>query len=124
MKTVQMITFYYPGILFSENSSKEIGHRDPYRVKMPNNAFAFSFYDKVIQTAKLENGKEIEHVEKKNESERYYPGGQSLNLTQAKQATGDNRILCSNMEANGYDRVIRTCMGNYQPFEPGKTLII
>lgn len=119
------VTFYFRGILFSDTESKEIQDRDPTKVKIPEGAFAFEFYDKTTQDAKLEDGRTISsHTEINNKSKRYYPNAEVYSVSQIEKQEGKDSILCSNMRCNEWKYVIKTNQGNYVPFDQEKDILI
>lgn len=124
MKVETKIEFFFPGSFFSESSVEPISHRDPHKVIFPNGAFAFRFFDVETQVATLEDGTTFNHPRKINESPTYYPGGQALTAADVRALPGDHEILLANMEANKWSKVIRTRLGNYQPFEAKTSVLI
>lgn len=117
MERIPMIKFWYPGILFSEDSSKESDHnRNHLAVEVPEGAYAFQFYDKVIKKGVLEDGEEIEKVTAENHSPTYYPDGEILDYDQVvlrEEVDGkDYKILLSNMKCNDMEHVcFHRCCG-------------
>lgn len=119
--TKHYVTFLYPGILFPEESTYEVETRDPAKLDIPKGAYAFTFHDQEVTTFEGETltGKP------KNHSARYYIADNACvyTLEEVKNLFPDKRILISNMEGNGYKRVIRCNKGNFQPFEDDDVLI-
>ena len=93
------ITFYYPGLFFSESSTEEFDNIES--IKIPKGCFCF--------TMAGTKGK-------------YYLGKPYTleNVQQEADELGkqeDYRILISNMEGNGYKRVVKCITQNWQPLE-------
>lgn len=119
MKTTQTwVKFLFPGAFFSEDSSEKVSSRDISELVIPEGAFAFSFHDVTTQVAKLEDGTEIPHkTGQENKSGMFYPGGIKLGSMDVGYLHGDNRILLDNMRSNGWKHVVKTRVGNFQPFD-------
>jgi len=124
MRIIHKITFYYCGTFFDEDSTRVVKTRNPGNVVVPKHAFAFEFFDIVKQNATLEDGRVIEHSERKNSGPMYYPGAKIMTANDVKQEIADNKILLYNMECNGWEKVIKTRMGNFKPYVTGKTVVI
>ena len=111
------IEFLYPGVMFSESLEKEVKARDVSKVKVPENAFGFRFFD-IISVVVNANGKNVKLTsERINLSPMHYYGGKLYTVTEIKRYFPNKRILISNIEGNGYTRAIRCRTGNWQPFE-------
>lgn len=120
-----MARYYYPGFLFSEESTRVLDLRDPQlAVQMaPESAFCFVLYD--IEEAP-DLGPDFAVTPKpKNESGRYYIGGRlyTIDEVRAMNLQGDYTILISNMESNHWDYVIQTRSGNWQPFTSDDSIV-
>ena len=131
MRTVKhFIEIFYPGLIFSESSRKEIGHRDPREIgKMPRGAFAFRFGDNEYVGAVDDEGN---HFNREvggdiNFSKMFYPGGKILDRAGVEALEMDEctkRITLGNMDGNGYKQVVQTCRGNLQSYDPEKQQIL
>lgn len=111
MKTVQkhFVTFYSPGTFISEESTLPISKWDTAKaVKMSRGIterykakpFGFRF------TTRTRGSKDLDSKETA-QSPLYYLGGKVETLAEVKaRATDKDRILISNMEGNGYERII------------------
>lgn len=120
--TVPMVEFFAHGIMVSETYTEEVDHRDPYQIELPKGTFGFCFFDKVIHILELDDGRKMEHVERINESGKYYPGGIVFNQQDIKKMRDMNRnysALYDNMVGNKWPLVVKTILGNFQPFEGG-----
>lgn len=111
--------YWHPGSLFAEDSHKQLRSRSTVEAlaKMPNSAFAFRLYDVRVLTGTLEDGSSTEKRTTENESKTYYPGGAVYDVEGIRSLDGDHRILISNMEGNDWPVVVKTRLGNFQPFE-------
>lgn len=118
-ETKTYVEIMYPGTLFSESEIKEVNSgRDPYAVAHEHkNAFGFRFFDQERTQVKVGSKTQVVSGERKNDSKFYYPGGQTFTVEEVKRLKGDHEILISNMEGNGYKKVVRTRRGNFQPFD-------
>lgn len=111
------IEFVYPGIFFNESSTKQVQSRDTTRVEVPDGAFGFRFFDILEATVKA-NGKAVKLTSARvNESPMHYYGGRIYTRAEVVREVPNNRKLLSNMDGNGWDKVIKTRTGNFQPFE-------
>lgn len=114
--------YYMPGSFFNEECSRELSDRsvDAAVARAPESAFAFVLYDKADNLP--DDTDEYRIVAKRqNVSKRHYLGGKLHNVAEVEALGHD--ILVSNMRANGWDPVIQTRMGNWQPFKDGDVLV-
>ena len=116
---VTFLDFWYPGIVVSNESSTVVGSRDLAAVELPENAYAFRFADRTEVTT--DDG-EVIVGKRRNLSPMYYPGGVIFDIDQVALLP-DTKILQSNMLVNKWDKVIRTCSGNFQPFNDTDVVI-
>ncbi len=124
-ETKTYVKVYYPGIIFSEDEVVEVGNRDVKKVaKKYKNAYAFRFFDQARADVKIDGQTKKVFGEERNGSKTYYPGGEVLTLADVKRLDGDHKILISNMECNGYKKVVRSRVGNFQPFDDKKDEVI
>jgi hypothetical protein len=107
MKTVHFVRFYFPGSFVSETSEREIESRDA-PVDMPPRAYGYAFFDKTLAM----NGKEMLWGPERNTSGITYRG-EVYDLERVKREMPSERILISNMECNGYKRVVVTQRGTF-----------
>jgi hypothetical protein len=107
---IHFIEFLHPGIMVSDNSIKEIESRDLV-IEMPENAFAYRFFD--VEQITLESGKKLKS-EKENYSGWTYEG-QELTIEDVKRELPNKKILISNMKDNNYKAVVRTKFGQFIP---------
>jgi len=108
------VMFYSPGTFFAETSEKPIDSWDVEKAKKMARSikerygatpYGFRFITRG-RTAKELDSKEIAL------SPMYYLGGNVETLAQVKaRATDKERILVSNMQNNGYDRIVTSTSG-------------
>ena len=118
MKIIHAVEYFYPGAFFAESDTKTLKNYDEDEAlkKMPQNAFAFQLFDRVEQTATLENGSTFTHKDEKNRSGKFYPQGKKMSLADVEREYGIDSILAANMKSN-WKFVVKTRLGNTQPFE-------
>ena len=125
METTSHAEYFYPGALVAETETKLLSERSVEAAvqALPEGAYGFRLVDRVTQTATLEDGNTIDHVEWQNKSAMYYPGGLALTTTQIAELPGDHSILLSNMRSNEWPRVVKTRKGWFQPLLAGDSVI-
>jgi len=115
------VTMFYPGAFFSEDSTREVGHRDFKRIRPPKDCFAFQFFDQ--EEVQVEMDGEVLKGKPKNHSKRYYPNAVFVTLKEAKGIQDrDGGHLYDNLAGNGYKFGIKTQCGNYQSYDKGDIL--
>lgn len=110
------VEFFYPGSLFSESTTQEVTSKE--NIKLPERAFGYRFFEREEVT--LEGGELLKGANK-NHSGMYYKGT-LYTLEEVKQIPNTEILQC-NMEMNGDKLVIKTIIGNWQPFTEKDTLI-
>jgi uncharacterized protein (UPF0128 family) len=111
------IEFVSPGAFFNESLTQEVRSRDVAKVKVPNRAFGFRFFD-ILEATVEADGKAVKLTsERINESAIYYYGGRIYTRAEVAREVPDNRELLADMDSKGWDKVIRTRTGNFQPFK-------
>lgn len=104
---------------FHETTSRDVASRDVGAAlqECPKGHYGFRFYDIEYQIAKRDDGSEVEVDHKQvNRSGTYFINGTVYDEAGVKEHVSDNSILLSNMEGNGWSRVVRTKTGNICPF--------
>ena len=105
------VTFLSPGIMFPEYETVEVLSRDIDELDIPDNVYAFHFFDRIEE--------EIDGVvlksEALNESPRYLYNGRVMSRSEIMVEVPNNKILLSNMESNGWYYMFRSHLGNFQP---------
>lgn len=114
---VHYVRFLYPGILVSESSDRKIKSRKE-EIKLPKGAFAYQFFDR----EETEKGGETLMGKDKKHSGFYYKG-REMTLAQVKKEMPDKDILISNMECNGYERIVMTKFGQAMPLNKEDVVI-
>lgn len=119
------VEWLYPGSLFPEESVQKVETRNPNRMAKTVDAsvFAFSYFDQTMDKITIDGEQQIVYGKRRNVSGRYYPGGKTFTAAQLKKLDGDYGILISNMEGNGWKKVVRTRRGNFQPLEKGDVIL-
>lgn len=119
---VKYVEFLYPGVLFNETSLSPRETDKPQSIKIPEGAYAFRFCERTEGKIK---GEEVIGKWQYDPKTYYARGGKVFTLAEVKAGaiSGDCNILISNMECNGYDRVIKTNRGNVQPFDTNCVLL-
>lgn len=120
MKTKTYVEFRSPGSFFSEFSTREVENRDIAALSVPDNAFAFQFFDIVF--SETEDGVALRSG-RLNVSPLHYYGGRVLSANEAIQECGEGSIMSRNIEYNHMDKVIECRFGNWQPFNEGDVFI-
>lgn len=113
------VEFLYPGLWDQcEYSHEEIAERKPELVTVPNEAFAYRFYDQVqaVVDGELLKG------ERKNYSGYTY-FGKVYTLEEVKKEFPNLTNLISDMEGYGWFRVVRSRRGDWRPLAKGDTVI-
>ncbi len=123
MKRIHKVMFFYPGSLFPETEAQRVRSRDPKKTIVPKTAFGFQFFDVIERKATREDGQELTDREVVDKSGMYYPGGEAFTAAQVKRLAGNNRILLSNMSANGWKKVVQTRCGNFQPLNTDDVIL-
>ena len=111
------VTFLYPGIFLSEESSKEVKSRDE-KFEVPKTCFAYYFWDREEQEIRGE----ILKGEAKNKSGLFY-FGELMTVKDVEEKLPKERVLLSNMRSNNWDKIVRTRRGNFQPFNKGDKIL-
>lgn len=125
-ETTHHAEYVLPGLLFPEETTRQLDARDPAEAaeKAPEGAFAFVLYDlPVVPDTGLDPEQFRVTPKRQNVSKRYYLGGTLHSLDEVRAMGDDKRTLVANMEGNGWATVICTPFGNWQPFEDGDTLL-
>ncbi len=127
MKTEIYIKCWFPGIFLSHQSSiGPVEFTDPKVAmsRIEKSCYAFQFVEKIVQQAILENGETIEHIGWKDIGKRYFPGGKIYDEGDVKREVKGNENLLENMRINEWPLVVKTRLGNFQPYHPDEDEII
>lgn len=113
MSTKHYVTFYYPGIMFDEDETRELAERGKVG-KVPKGAFGYQEWDR----EEIERDGEVLRGKPKNHGPMIYFGEvYTVADVERLKPQSDYRVLLSNMRGNGYDRVVRTVRGNWKPLD-------
>lgn len=113
------VEFLCPGALMSETSCEEVSRRDAAAVEVPENAFAFRFFDRMEAAVDADGKERMMRSERFNYSPTYYPGGKAYTLAKLELHFPEETTLLSNARSNKWLGAIRTRIGNWQPWEHG-----
>lgn len=118
------VEFRFPGIMVTEKMVREVTERAPEKIEVPEDAFAFTFFDRFQGMVKDEDQEIPVSSGPVNRSKGvYYIGGQTMTKEEILAQVPDPATLISNLEDEGCDCAIKTRMGNFQPFEDDDILI-
>ena len=112
------VVFMLPGSFVSEQEVRKVDDRC-FPQDIPRAAFAFYFYD-VFESIGPRG--EVVKGQPQNVSAKTY-FGEAFALERVKSEVPHAEILISNMKVNGWDRVVWTRLGNWQPLEPDDVVI-
>ncbi len=117
MGTISTVTKYYveysfPGSFFSNYETKEMEHCSVLaEEKAPDGSYAFKFFT----VEESEDGSLTGH--RKPVGGIYYlSGARTYTLPELKASFPNEEILIGNMECNNWKKLVKTKLGNYQPF--------
>lgn len=118
MSLKHYVEFFYCGILVSETEAKQIKSRKE-EFKIPKGSYGCRYFDR----EEVKRGGETLIGKKKNYSGMYYLG-KTMSLEEVKEEFPRENILIRNMEGNGWKHVVKTRMGNFQPFHKRDRIIV
>lgn len=136
-KRIHRVTFFSPGTIVAESTTKDIGEWNPVEaVKMAasveerHGAIPYGFHFETLLTADPvddgEGGKLEIQPKVVETSGMYYINGkvESLEEVEARNSP-DERILRSNMRCNDYTHIVKTTNGYSwtQPLNPGDKVV-
>ena len=113
--------YYLPGSFVAEETTLVLSEGTPEEAlsKAPKRAFAF----KLRTTKVAEIDDQILRGQPEYSGHYYLPGAVQLSKDEVAEAEGERSILRRNMEYNGWDYVVRTKLGNYQPLEANDVVL-
>lgn len=108
------VRFDFPGSFVDESSLVRRTTDNPEEIEVPKGAFAFRFCER---TEAEVDGETLLGEWQYDDRTFYAPGSRIVTLTEVKAGAieGNCDILISNMECNGWDRVVETNRGNVKP---------
>ena len=112
------VVFKLPGSFIAEQTEREVQDRS-FPTDVPKNCFGFYFYD--IYEATGPKGELISGTRQNVSAMTYF--GEEFTLERVKRECPNSKVLISNMECNGWNRVVCTRLGNWQPLEDGDRVI-
>lgn len=115
----KFVEFLLPGFLVSEPIEK------PYKKGMPfpQGCFAYRLF---TRKETMSDGEKLCGRNKYQEG-MFYPKGSVITSARdvpSKYPGDGNRILRSNVEINNYPAIVKTPVGNIQPFYPKKDVVL
>lgn len=126
MKIEHYVEWLVPGFFFPEESNQKIKTRELSKLKIPRDAYAFTFYDIKTVDAVDEEGKPHKITTTINKSSRYIIG-EIFTLEEIIAASsalpGKYRILASNIESYETKSGVKTHLGNWQPLLKDDTVL-
>jgi hypothetical protein len=116
---------YFPGLMVSETSAKQVSGMFPGKLtaKLDKRAFGFRYVEKTFAEV---SGEKLPPVLIRNKyvSGTYYIGKKlTLEEVKALKPTDHYKILVSNMENNKWKEVVQCRPGNFQPLEKGDVVL-
>jgi len=109
----------YAGVFMSESSEEEVKERDHTIIDAPKDCFGYRFFSR----EEAEDHGEILKGKNKDYSGFYY-FGTVMTKEQVEKHVDNPDTLLSNMRINNWDRVVKTRLGNFQPFNRDKDVIL
>jgi hypothetical protein len=123
--TTTYVSYLYPGSFFPETQTEQVERREPEELikNMKNGCYAFFYHDRT--TVVDDEGNEFVG-ETENRSKRYVFVDSIYNTDDIKKmnTSGRHDILLGNMKSNGWDKVVKTNQGNFQPFDSTEEYIM
>ena len=116
----QYIEFFYPGSFVSETSTQEVVDRTPPD-ELPKGAYGYRYF---AQSEVTQDGETLCGKPKDYSGTTYYGDVMTLEQVKALTPSSDYRILVSNMECNGWERVVRTIRGQFMPLHAGDSVAV
>lgn len=119
------VTFSSPGTFFSEERTLEIDSWDAAKAVEMSKGIVERYNATPFAFRFTTRGRSEEELDSKiiAMSNRYYLGGTAMTVEDVKREVPDSKILVSNMELNGWERVIKTPFGNIQPLHDGDVIL-
>lgn len=108
----------YPGAFVSETKVIPVDSRDATKFQAPKGCFGFRFFDR----EEVVSGDEVLVGKPKNYSGIHY-FGRAMTLDDVKREVPNSDILVRNMQGNGWDLVVKTRCGNFQPLTSLDTIV-
>lgn len=126
IRTLITATPLYPGSFFPEEGRPvEIPDADPQTAiaAIPDPKwFALDVRTRRQKRWTDGDGGEMWHTASELSRYRIYVG-EELTEEDVKRLDGDHSILLANMRGNGWERIVRTRQGNFQPVERGDVVL-
>jgi hypothetical protein len=113
--TKRYLRFYYPGLIFSDSSDVEVEYDFPQTAVWPKNAFAYRRVTRsdIIECSETFRGKE------ETGPLVYHPDSKLESLEQVRLNPKATECLISNMEVNGWNKIVWTIFNQAMPLNEG-----
>ena len=114
--------FFAPGSFVANDWTRPVEQADPYAVKWPDDAYAFTLHERedVVDGETRYEGKP-----RQIGPTYYHPDSKVETLDEVRRNPKAGTVLVSNMECNGWDRIVWSRWGNWpQPYEPDKARVL
>lgn len=113
------VEILYPGTFVSETEVRPVDSRDPAKFQAPQRCFGYRFFDR----DEVVSGDEVLAGKPKNYSGTHY-FGKAMTVDEVEaEFPNSSRTLVSNMQVNGWDKVVKTRCGNFQPLTSLDTIV-
>lgn len=116
------VEFMYPGTFVSEYESKRTPSRCTRGIAVPEGAFGFRVYDRLVAEVVYEGKHHLLQGSRLRVSGVTYIG-ELFGVERVRREVPDNKILLANMKCNGWEAVVKTRCGNFQNLQPEDTVI-
>lgn len=109
--TKTYILFLTPGILFGDETIKEVASRDISFLEIPSNVYMFYFFDQIetIIDGQVLKSNSI------NVSPNYYPNARIMTTEEVEKEVPNNKTLLFNMGEE--NKIIKCQPGNFQFYD-------
>jgi len=106
-------------VVIGESLVTKIDKRDLSKIKIPENAFGYIFFDRreyISKSGEMLTGQKI------NKSPMHF-FGKIITLENIAKEVSNPPILLSIMKEKGYERMVKTIRGNFQPLNKNDIVI-
>lgn len=119
------VTFYSPGTLFSEDTTKPIDSWDVEKAKKMSKGITERYNQKpfcFVFSTRERTDTDLDSKVVKT-SAKHYLGGRVMTIDEIESELGKDSILAGNMRCNNWKKAIKCPAGNFQPFEKGDVIV-
>ena len=119
--THKFVEFEMAGAFFAETERIDVDDfPSPRKINWPGYAFAAKFYEQTIIES---NGESLRGTPKQVGKRVFRQGAVVCRSEHEASNAGGGDILISNMAINGYPAVVKTNLGNWQPFDDASDMV-